>query len=464
MTSQIELLVDFGASRIKAVLVDLSSSVVIDYGECPSPSSSLQKNESGACEINLNEYWAALEQTAGFLLEKYADEKIDRLWICSEMHGFILADELGKELTGYISWKDERAVSDSSFAEGNDSTYLLMREALKDFYSQSGMFLKPGLPIVTLASGLRKKTLPQIKDIKVGSKLQLLTLVDWLMIHGGEPKPLSNETMSAGTGFYDIHQKKWSQTLLEAISAADKILLLPLARSNSVALGNITLLGRRLSVYGGVGDLQSAFYGAGFPDIAPAIINLGTGSQVAIYATSARSDLPTELRLLIDGSIAHVITHIPSGRALNVFKEFIDSIAKLSGGDAIFWGLWESLSAEEIHKARGIANLNVFAASLKRSGGIYKYGWVGLDERFSSPREVLADIAKAWLMQYVEALDILDPNHQMRRVLVSGGLARKGNFILEAFELLDSHRRYELAQGITGEETLDGLLKLAKAA
>lgn len=463
MASKKELLVDFGASRIKAVLVDLPSSVVINHRECPSPSSLLQKNESGTCEFDLNQYWIALEQTAGALLEQYEGEKIERLWICSEMHGFILADELGKELTGYISWKDERALSDSTIAQGKDTTYLLMRETFKDFYKQSGMVLKSGLPIVTLSSGLNKKTIPQIKNRKIGSKLQLLTLVDWLMIRGGDPKPLSNETLSAGTGLYDIHRKQWSQDLLVRIGAAEQILLPRLAKSCSEVLGRITLSGRQLSVCGGVGDLQAALYGAGFPNVAPAIINLGTGSQVAIKAPIFENNPQGELRPLVDGTLAQVITHIPSGRALNVFKEFMDSIAQLSGGASLFWKLWETLSVNDICNAQGITNLNVFAAAWKRASGTDSHGWIGLDENFSSPRDVIADIAKAWLMQYVQALEILDPTFQIKQVLVSGGLARRGNFVLEALRKLDVHRGYEFSRVITGEETLDGLLKLAKA-
>jgi sugar (pentulose or hexulose) kinase len=464
MLSQKVLLVDFGASRIKSVLVDLSTSVVIDRRECPSPSCSFLINESGTCEIDVNQYWIALEQTAGALIDEYAGEEINRLWICSEMHGFILADEFGKELTGYISWKDERAILDSTMANSKDSTYLCMKKELTDFYQQTGMQLKPGLPIVTLASGIRKKTIPQINSRVTGSKLQLLTLVDWLMIQGGEPKPLSNETMSASTGLYDIHQKNWSHDLLEKIGAAEKTLMMPLAKTGAEVLGRITLSGKQLSVYGGVGDLQAALHGTGFPEIAPAIINLGTGSQVAIKASTFIDNLQVELRPLVGGTLAQVITHIPSGRALNVFKEFIDSIAQLSGGSPLFWELWESITVQDICNSQGVANLNVFGASWKRASGIEAHGWIGLDERFSSPREVIADIAKAWLIQYVQALNILDPNYQMTQVLVSGGLARRGKFVLEVLGGIDTKRNYEFSQGITGEETLDGLLRLAKEA
>jgi hypothetical protein len=67
-------------------------------------------------------------------------------------------------------------------------------------------------------------------------------------------------------------------------------------------------------------------------------------------------------------------------------------------------------------------------------------------------------------MQYVQALNILDPNYQITQVLVSGGLARRGKFVLEVLGGTDTQRNYEFSQGITGEETLDGLLRLAKAA
>jgi sugar (pentulose or hexulose) kinase len=54
------------------------------------------------------------------LLQKHSNYKIDELWICFEMHGFLLANTEGNPITGYISWKDQRATYDAK--ENSQST------------------------------------------------------------------------------------------------------------------------------------------------------------------------------------------------------------------------------------------------------------------------------------------------------------------------------------------------------
>jgi len=73
----------------------------------------------------------------------------------------------------------------------------------------------------------------------------------------------------------------------------------------------------------------------------------------------------------------------------------------------------------------------------------------------------MAGIARDWLAQYVEAMDQLDPSRQADIFLVSGGLSRRASFIAPAISAL-SGRTARLAEVVTGEETLDGLLAMSR--
>jgi hypothetical protein len=103
--------------------------------------------------------------------------------------------------------------------------------------------------------------------------------------------------------------------------------------------------------------------------------------------------------------------------------------------------------------------LNVFDAAWQyRQGGSVG----GINEGGFSPADLIAGVAKGWLGQYAEAMDRLDPSRQEDTFLMSGGLSRRADFVVPAISAL-SGRKARLAEIVTGEETLDGLLAMSRA-
>ena len=415
-------LADFGASRVKCVIVDIDSNTVVNSIDVASPSS-IHITTDRTFEIDPHQYWYALEQTAGVLISKHS---VTDLWICSEMHGFILV-HTGQAATGYISWKDQRA------------THKLetLAQRSQQFYELTGMRLRAGLPVVTASA------------MTLHDDAKLHTLVDWLLLCGGVADPKSHVSLTAGTGFYDINKTSCSneflQTNLEFCSVTTNI---------QECLGQITLSGHTVNVYGGIGDLQAALYGAGLAT-GGAVVNLGTGSQVAVLPAHKGN----ELRPFIHGDYAGVVTHIPGGRALNVVADLFDGIAALGGSKPVFWEQWQQLDVDDILNSPLHTDLNLFDSAWRHST---TSGFIGLQEHCSSPQQVLLGIAKSWAQQYVDALNSLDPSHSITSVMLTGGLARKSRFLIPLMLKLDSTREYALATNITGEDTLDGLLKMCK--
>ncbi len=438
------LLLDFGASRIKCALWSSAVQSLTAEREVPAPQT--VKGSYGEVEIDPEAYWRALEATAGALLERHPH--IDSLWICAEMHGIIVADANGSPLTPYISWRDERGTFPQ---ENGRTTFDRLCEKDDSFFARSGMRLRAGLPVLTLAHLRGNDVLPR-------APIRLFTLVDWLLWRGGERAPSIHDSLAAGTGFYDIHQGCWSPELLTFAGLDSSEVDLPSIRPAGVQLGSISLVGREINVYGGLGDLQAAMFGAGFPRNAGMAVNLGTGSQV--LAQEARSRPDVEARPGADGRAFSAITHIPSGRALNVFSGCLDGIARLGGGTPFFWDMFAALRLEQVLACPIEVDPAVFAAAWNyRDGGSIRW----IREGSFAPEQLLAGIAKGWLSQYVKAMDLLDPGRALPTFVLAGGLSRRAEFIGPCLSGLSRRQCVQILPR-TGEETLDGLLALAEGS
>lgn len=436
------LLVDFGTSRVKSVVVSTDSYKVLDEAQSASPAPSF--GPEGEVEISPEGYWSALEATAGVLASRHP--KVAALWLCSELHGVIAADAEGVPVTPYISWRDGRA----SKADASDtSTFDRISRSADLLLSLTGMRVRPGLPVSSLAHLAGQRRLPD--------RFRIFTLPDWLLWRGGERDPAVHVSMAAGTGLYDLTRQNWSRQLAE-LAGLDgfgiiKSRIVPMGQM----CGRIRLANLDLPVFGCLGDVQSTAAGTGFPQAANIVVNLGTGSQVLFKTRAVPTDV--ERRPGADGAEFAIMPFIPSGRALSVFAELLDGSAALGGGKPFFWSRFAELSAAEVLEATLQVDLNVFEAAWRYRGG----GSIGaIREGHLAPVSLMSAIAKAWLTQYVEAMDRLDPARREQTVLVSGGLSRRAQFILPVLAVL-SGRTPRLAATASGEETLDGLLALSRA-
>lgn len=436
------LLIDFGASRVKAALWT-DGDIRGPTFEVPSPVPLV--GADGSVESLAEGYWQALEQAAKALARSNHD--LDALWICSEMHGAVITPITGEgHSASYISWRDERAVRPW---RGEASTLALSPIDAVWFRSVTGMSPRPGLPVFTLAHLVRAGVLAECS--------RLFTLVDWLLWRGGAPDPGVHLSLAAGTGLYDLQSGRWSADLLRICGLTPGRILLPRVVPAGGSLGQIKLLGRSIPVYGGFGDLQAAAAGADFPAAAPLLINLGTGSQLLASAP----DLPAELerRPAVSGDLFGAISHIPSGRALNVFANLLDQAGHTAGGVPFFWRLFADLRPEEVLRAPATFDLNVFASAWRyREGGTI----TGIHEAGITLHEFMASLARSWLGQYAEAASIVDPRSRLRQFRLSGGLARRCSFVLPVLQHL-LKRSGSLAETVFGDETLDGLLASALA-
>lgn len=389
---------DFGASRIKAALYCLQTKAILRKAEAISPST-VNHSVYPAYQVPVHLYRQVFDS---LVIQVDVHQQADVILTCFEMHGFSLGEY-------YYSWKDARADLSWSYK----------------FYQETRMRLKPGMAFSTI-----KKL--NIQNQKIGTLAN--TIID--NVEG------NHISLVASQGLVQYATADLSDRILGYLNCETY----PLVDSY---LGSSIVDNRSYRIYGGLGDLQAASLGANLGSAADLVVNLGTGSQVAIMA----QDVEGDLRPLSRTQWIKVITHIPSGRALNVIAELVEPNR--------FWDIWSNLSFDEVKLASDRqVDLNCFESSWKYKSKS-KSGLIYLKES-QTIKQFIASVAKSWLDQYSSAIEILDPTRQAKNVVISGGLAFRSLFAIDYFASIDKNREYNFVKTITGEETLDGLIKFAE--
>ncbi len=430
MTSAVALLLDFGASRVKATLYDPAAGRFVAAAEAPAPEPAY--GDDGSVAIPAERYRSVLAGLVAALTRHQPE--VGAAYLTTEMHGFLLTDAAGRPLTPYISWRDERGMRSGLLDK-------LQAEHGARFRAITGMRLKPGLPFVTLAYLAANDQVPK------GARV--LSLADWIAgARGG-----TDETMAAASGLYDIERRSWSDELLSALAArgVPALQLPPVVDGRTVPVGTLSLGAKAIPMFGGIGDMQAAVLGSGIAANRSLCVNLGTGSQVSVI-DEASSDARTEVRPFFDHRLT-TISHIPAGRALRVFQDFFDTLA----GRESFWPAVAGLSAAEVLDSPLTVDLNLFATAWRWTGG---GSITGITETTLTPRGLAAAVVRALASQYPEAVSMVDPDRRCNTIQLAGGLARRIPILPEVIARLSGR---EVRAPATEEETLLGLAAIASA-
>lgn len=231
------------------------------------------KNKTEAapyCEIDLKEI---LRAVYGIL----AIQRFDRLFLSVQMHGYVLLDENGSELTDYISWKDRRAS---------------LVSIPFTMHSENGVELKDNLPRagVYAISRLKPELYRSIREFcTFGSYLcRKLTGVNATHI-----------TDAAPSGFFNVRT---------CLGRAEFVL--PKACREVGPVGYY----RGAQVFTPVGDQQAAVYGIA-ENKGAYILNLGTTGQMCCLCEQS-CEGPFESRPFFGTGSLCTVSGLPAGEAL----------------------------------------------------------------------------------------------------------------------------------------------------
>ena len=419
------LLVDFGASKIKAAhLIDGMIKNVHCYSSI-APCINKNKRFEISCLDIKNKFIEIVEQY-------YKKNSFQGVLVCSEMHGFVIVDKRNKALSNYISWKTERCtnINDNKAT----SSFNKLRSFITDkiFLIKTGMKPRACYPIFNIYDMI------QTGEYVSG---KVISLPEWLCCCGGKSENKSHVTMSAGLGFYNIQKNKFDEDL---ISFMERQICFNDVVTNVVVGGYITVSGKEIPIYTGVGDHQCAVLGAGNTEDTISV-NLGTGSQIAII--NLNNDKCEKVPYFEHKNLS-VIKHIPSGRMLNCFVNFFKSInSKID-----FWNIIDGLKIEDILEADLHMNLSIFESAWNyTNGGII----TGITEENFTKKNFFASILKNYVYQYKKAIEQLSPNKKFNKIVLSGGIPSRIPVIKEYLSLLTGYD--VLYNSKVYDETLFGL-------
>lgn len=180
-----------------------------------------------------------LEIIQNLILQK----KAKRVFFSVQMHGYVLAEKSGQELTNYISWKDCRA----AFVNIPFTIDKKSGSAMKNNLPRAGVYASKVLGLIPKSGAL-----------------EFFTLGSYLM-YKLTGKNITHITDAAASGYYN------AATCLPLL---DDSILLPEATDQIVCAGKCG----ESEIYTPVGDQQAAILGCGASE-EDYIINLGTAGQ-----------------------------------------------------------------------------------------------------------------------------------------------------------------------------------------
>ena len=425
---------DIGSTSIKGAVLDLATDRIGHMASRPFPSP-LATGLAGAVEISPTAILARVEEVLEDLLN--AAPSAESLWCCGQMGGTILVSAVGRPVSNYLSWRDQRTLQ--SVASGKTTLDEIRQRWPGEILSSLGNELQPGSTTSLLFWLSQQGELP-------GDAIPA-TIADFVLGRLCNAQPRMHVTHAIG--MLDLRSGQWHRQAFDGLGLQK--LLLPQLSQTVEPFGQLVRRGRSLQVYGSYGDQQCALYGAGLQR-GELSLNISTGSQVSLRTNSFQPGR-YQTRMFFAGDWLNTITHLPAGRSLNVLVDLLTELAAAEG--ITLQSPWQSVlrKAAEVMESSLDVDLAFFAGPLGDSGAIRQITTENLTvgNLFYAAFRAMAD-------NYARCADWLDPQRRWNSIVLSGGLTQSAPVLKEML-----HQRFAAPlRESSGEETLLGLMQLAR--
>ncbi len=388
------LLIDFGASRIKSALISLDDGTIRTSHFSPGSSAAGAKMPASFFANALTEH----------LSYSNAKAKLDAILICCEMHGFVRATNATGNEREYVSWRH-------SSDRDND-----IIEKLKSLNYQHATGMRPrrGLPAITMLAENGMGMGEVFADTTISF------LPDEICRQLGHSNNLVHASLAHASGLFT----RTNEPL--AIFGLDDFRWPSASTDDLPEIGHVRFEDQNIPCFGGYGDLQASVFGMS-PDPEHWIINLGTGSQlISLEPTHAEE---FEIRKYFGDQTISCVTHIPAGRALNMFADFFKDIRQDKSVD-YFWNMLSSATPTLTSEQKPAFNLAFFPEAFAYDGGGYIEA---IQEDSFGVQNFFNGLLDSFLSQYLNLLLMEDPQ-MTRPLLIAGNMASKMPNIQEWFE------------------------------
>ena len=214
--------------------------------------------------------------------------------------------------------------------------------------------------------------------------------------------------------------------------------------------------GKCINAFPAIGDQQAALLGAGFSRDKDISFNLGTGAQVSVLTDVLELSNDYQIRPYFNNMYLKTIPHIPSGRALNVFFRFIKSILNTFDKDIDDELIWNVI-LESAWNAKSDSGLDIDLSFFENAVTDHLIGAItNISEYSLTMDNFWASVFNKAASNCIEVANrIIRDKLLYDRLVFSGGIARKNNFIRDKIIEYYPNADYIVAEN----ETLYGLYK-----
>lgn len=431
---------DIGTSFFKGGILDLGTRTLshLTREEAPTPVSGL---DPAFREFEAEALW----QQVRVLLERLHAAAPDAAGVlmCSQLHGVLLCDEQARPRSRFISWQDQRALQ--RLPDGNVTCEEAINRLIDDATRRHlGNEHVPGVPLNNLYWLKQHRALPPGQPIVTSLPYYVAA-----RLSGGEV--VTDVTNAYGLGALDIRTGDWHHEVLETLGLDS--LHWPRVVPQGSVIGEWHVGEKTLPIFAPIGDYHCAHVGALLEEDELSV-NISTGSAVAqITDRGASGDF--QMRPWFDGRFLKTITHIPGGRALNALVRLLSELATAQG--LTLNDPWPYIMAEATRAKDNDLEIDpaFYASSMGRRGSV-----LGLSEENMTVGLLFRAAFAGMARNYSKAAARIAPERNWKRVVYSGGVARKNDVLRH---LIGQHLGTDHRFAPSTEDTLFGLLVLASA-
>ena len=253
---------DIGTTSISAVVYERNVGAVLTKSV---PNDSFLPSESWA---RLQDPTVILERVTALLEELLARHPdVQAIGVTGQMHGIVYLDRCGNCVSPLYTWQDGRG--DLPF----DDT-ASWAEHLSGI---TGYALSTGYGMVTHFYNLHHDRVPNCA-------VSLCTIMDYVAMKlAGKTAPVMDPTNAASLGLFRLPQCRFDAQALEK-AGIDRAWLPAIGTGVCLGSGSIGI-----PVYTAIGDNQAAFLGAVGNRRDALLVNVGTGSQIAVFSGEYRT-------------------------------------------------------------------------------------------------------------------------------------------------------------------------------
>lgn len=431
--------IDIGATYVKGAILDTSAGLLRNISRVNMPPF-LPGLPSRNREISPDAIMKIVFLLLDDLLSR--EPRCNGIFVCNQMHGFVLCDFKGNPKSNFVSWQDERSLeplpdSDLSYHDELDKMITV------DEKQVLGNELRPSLPISKIYAIHRIGGFSK-------AKLFLLSLGDFIISNLCKCAPTTDTTNAAASGFFNLKTGNWKSDILKSLKL--DWLEFPIIMKPGTVAGLARLKGCEIPVYCPLGDHQSALYGVQL-ETNELSINVATGSQVSVITDSF---IPGkyQTRPYVGGKYVNTITHLPAGRSLNCIIKVLTELASSIDNDTEH--IWEHIE-NEVYKTKANSldmDLAFFSSPYGSSGHISK-----ITERNLTVGNLFRAAYHNMANNYFRAFQQLSASTHVQSIAYSGGVVRRSKSLRQIISDRIGMKHRVFAQT---EEALLGLLNCAK--